>query len=112
MVVDASAESAIPWTAPWDLAFDVDNPRAGLDFDSPDGVHAVLIDSSVITIPADVSDADLVNLVRRNDGEVVGFLTNQVFSVGDANPWASNLYERHSRKGANLRDRVFAKGAV
>ena len=77
MVVDASAESAVPWSAPWDLNFDEEFPRAGIDFDSPDGVHVVLGDTTVIDVPLDVSDADLVNLVRRNDGEVIEFLGNQ-----------------------------------
>ena len=84
MVIDAAVESAVPWSAPWDLAFDEDFPRAGLDFDAPDGVHVVLGDTTVVEVPFDVSDADLVNLVRVNDGEVIEFLFyDQSYSVAE-----------------------------
>lgn len=72
LVVDAGKEKAVPWTKPEDLPFDKEDPiRAFGTSDFPGKFLAVMVDTSVQTIPYDTDPEQLRNLFLRADGNAV-----------------------------------------
>jgi hypothetical protein len=73
-VVEVSAERAVPWTKPEDLAFDPDKPFDGLGIDRrPGGLFiAAFLDGHVETLSPDVPPEVIKAIVTPAAGDVVG----------------------------------------
>ena len=71
VLVEADADQAVIWTKPDDLAYDANNPAAGLGHLRPGGWNAAFADGSVQLISNDIDREMLSALFTRNDREVV-----------------------------------------
>lgn len=73
MVVETSSGSAVPWTAPDDIAIDSTMPVDGLGGSHPGGFHVLMADGSIRFVANSV-DRDVVRaLLTRSGAEVVNF---------------------------------------
>ncbi|MCC7333628.1 MAG: DUF1559 domain-containing protein [Pirellulaceae bacterium] len=71
MLVEADADRAVIWTQPEDLAFDAEDPMAGLGNARGSGFHVALSDGAVVLLPSDLPPQTMAALVTRAGGEVV-----------------------------------------
>jgi hypothetical protein len=72
MIVESAATKAVPWSAPIDLAADVDNPLAGTRLD--DGAQVLNVamgDGSVRSLPSGIDPEVFWFLLTRSGGEVI-----------------------------------------
>lgn len=81
LVVETGADKAVGWTMPDQTTFDPNNPLSALGTLASGKFHAVLADSSTITLSASIDPAIFKNLVTISGGEVenVGTLRRQYF---------------------------------
>jgi hypothetical protein len=77
MIVEAA--EPVPWTKPEDLAFDPAGPLPALGGQFEDGFYVAFADGSARFLSRNVAAEMLRNLIRRNDGQVIGF--------DDVGPW-------------------------
>lgn len=70
LYVEAAADHAVPWTQPVDLAFDVNDPLAGLDL-SADSIRTAFFDTSTRRLNTRIAEEAFAGLVTRAGGEVV-----------------------------------------
>ena len=71
LVVETTAEAAVPWTKPDDLEVDPKNPKAGL-VEGRDGFWTTFCDGSARMIPSNLDPETLMRLFMAADGEVIG----------------------------------------
>ena len=72
MVVDANAETAVPWTKPDDLNVDLKQPLKGLTGQEGGRFWTLICDGSVRMIPDTIDVEILRRLFQINDGEPIG----------------------------------------
>lgn len=68
VIVEADRDRAVPWMKPADLAFDPQNPKAGVGGFRSQGFLAAFADGSVKFISNETSDDVVRQLVLLNDG--------------------------------------------
>ena len=71
MLVEADADRAVIWTQPEDLAFEAEDPMAGLGNARGSGFHVALSDGAVVLLPSDLPPQTMAALVTRAGREVV-----------------------------------------
>jgi len=71
VLVEVSADRAVPWTAPADYGFDPESPADGLLIDADGRFLAALADGSVQRLRADAEPEQLRRLFRMSDRNVV-----------------------------------------
>lgn len=71
MVVEADPEAAVVWTQPDDLAFDPQQPQAGLGGLRKTGFNSLFCDGSVHFIKAEIEPEILQRLFNPRDGMVI-----------------------------------------
>ena len=65
---ETNADSAVEWTRPMDIDFDIANPRNSLGEATASGFHIVTAEGAIQFIHNTVSDDIVGNLAQRNDG--------------------------------------------
>jgi hypothetical protein len=75
VLVEVKPELAVPWTAPRNYAFDVDDPAAGLRVGADGRWVAATADSAVHEFRGDAPPEMILRLFRMNDGNVIDFST-------------------------------------
>ena len=73
VLVEVKPEFAVPWTAPTDYNFKVDQAAAGLASNSEGIFIAALGDGSVQTFSATLPNQTIINLFQMNDGNAIQF---------------------------------------
>ncbi len=68
MVVEVTADSAVPWTAPQDYEFDPANPFARMAVDNSGQCYVLFGDGSVKKLRKDLHVEQAKALFGRNDG--------------------------------------------
>ncbi|QDU93473.1 DUF1559 domain-containing protein [Lignipirellula cremea] len=72
LLVETDKGQAVEWTKPGDYLFDNDNPNHDLGGNRPEGFLTGFADGSVRVLSPTIDQDTLRNLLRRNDGNVVG----------------------------------------
>jgi hypothetical protein len=72
VLVEVKPEFAVPWTAPADYNFKVDQAAAGLETSEGQFI-AALGDGSVQAFPATLPNQTIINLFQMNDGNAIQF---------------------------------------
>ena len=71
LLVEVKPEHAVPWTAPQDYAFSLDDPGAGLSWDHNGNVAVGFCDGSHRVLPKSISKEMLRRLFIMNDGRAI-----------------------------------------
>ncbi len=84
LYVEAAADRAVPWTKPDDLAFDKNDPLAGIDLSEE--IRTVFFDGSQLQLRPDIPASAFSALVTRNGREVV---SRTRYAISDSSPFKS-----------------------
>ena len=80
LFVEAAGEQAVLWTKPDDLAFDKNDPLAGIDVS--EGIRTVFFDISLATLRPDIPESAFSALVTRAGSETVAASSFELSNSG------------------------------
>ncbi|WP_162273197.1 DUF1559 domain-containing protein [Rubripirellula obstinata] len=90
LLVQTSADRAVPWTAPQDAVFDYSDPLSTLGTLDPQGILVGMFDGTVADLPADLSEEAFVALSTRADKDNESINFDAILRVQDADAWDQN----------------------
>ena len=102
LFVEAAADTAVPWTKPDDLPFDINDPLAAVGDLSEGELRVALADASLMTIPSDIAPAIFSALVTRSASGSYGASAIPDQELGDAATIANRELRRTGRLNGTL----------